>query len=77
MNIHLTFPKDHDTIIKVIGVGGGGCNAVNRSVDEGITNCLLLYATPMPSHCSKTPYRAKLPFAINLPNRQVLARNPK
>ncbi len=22
--------------IKVIGVGGGGCNAVNRMIDEGV-----------------------------------------
>lgn len=25
-----------DAVIKVVGVGGGGCNAVNRMIDEGI-----------------------------------------
>ena len=30
-------PKDlSQNIIKVIGVGGGGCNAVTRMVDEGV-----------------------------------------
>ena len=23
--------------IKVVGIGGGGCNAVNRMIDEGLT----------------------------------------
>lgn len=30
------FPKDQDSIIKVIGVGGGGGNAVNNMFDQGI-----------------------------------------
>ncbi len=28
--------QDHAAIIKVVGVGGGGCNAVNRMVDSGL-----------------------------------------
>lgn len=31
------FPKVSSSIIKVIGVGGGGCNAVNHMCEEGIT----------------------------------------
>ena len=30
------FPQDNPTIIKVIGVGGGGGNAVNHMYKEGI-----------------------------------------
>jgi len=30
------FPKASSSIIKVIGVGGGGCNAVNHMCEEGI-----------------------------------------
>jgi len=33
----LSTPEVHDPIIKVIGVGGGGVNAVNRMVEAGIT----------------------------------------
>ena len=28
--------QDNAAIIKVIGVGGGGCNAINRMVDTGL-----------------------------------------
>ena len=30
-------PKDQASIIKVIGVGGGGSNAVNHMYNQGIT----------------------------------------
>ena len=35
MNV-FSFPKGQSSIIKVIGVGGGGCNAVNHMYNEGI-----------------------------------------
>ena len=31
-----TEKNTYDEVIKVVGVGGGGGNAVNRMVDEGI-----------------------------------------
>lgn len=34
--VQFDFPIDSPKIIKVIGVGGGGCNAVNHMYDEGI-----------------------------------------
>ena len=36
----------HDQIakIKVIGVGGGGCNAVNRMIDSGVTGVEFIVA---------------------------------
>ena len=34
----ITFqPKQHPSIIKVLGVGGGGSNAVNHMFKQGIT----------------------------------------
>lgn len=35
-NITFTFPEGKTSIIKVIGVGGGGCNAVNNMYRKGI-----------------------------------------
>ncbi len=35
--VNFEFPKASSSIIKVIGVGGGGCNAVNHMCEEGIT----------------------------------------
>ena len=47
------------TTIKVIGVGGGGGNAVNRMVSDGLQgvefiamNTCLLYTSPSPRDCS-------------------------
>jgi cell division protein FtsZ len=34
--VNFQFPKSSSSIIKVIGVGGGGCNAVNHMFEEGI-----------------------------------------
>ncbi len=35
--VNFQFPKTSSSIIKVIGVGGGGCNAVSHMYEEGIT----------------------------------------
>jgi cell division protein FtsZ len=35
--VNFEFPKVSSSIIKVIGVGGGGCNAVSHMCEEGIT----------------------------------------
>jgi cell division protein FtsZ len=34
--VNFEFPKTSSSIIKVIGVGGGGCNAVSHMCEEGI-----------------------------------------
>jgi cell division protein FtsZ len=34
--VNFQFPKTSSSIIKVIGVGGAGCNAVNHMYEEGI-----------------------------------------
>lgn len=36
MNMEFDMPKDQSSIIKVIGVGGGGSNAVNHMYNQGI-----------------------------------------
>lgn len=35
-DVEFTFPQNKTNIIKVIGVGGGGCNAVNNMFNKGI-----------------------------------------
>ncbi|HET8962946.1 MAG TPA: cell division protein FtsZ, partial [Chitinophagales bacterium] len=34
--MYFDLPKEQSSIIKVIGVGGGGCNAVNHMFHQGI-----------------------------------------
>ena len=35
-NLQFDLPKDQSSIIKVVGVGGGGSNAVNHMHEQGI-----------------------------------------
>ena len=35
-NLQFDLPKDQSSIIKVVGVGGGGSNAVNHMYEQGI-----------------------------------------
>ena len=35
-NINFDLPKNRSNVIKVIGVGGGGSNAINYMFDQGI-----------------------------------------
>ena len=36
LGLQFDLPKENSSIIKVIGVGGGGSNAVNYMFDQGI-----------------------------------------
>ena len=58
MMMQFDLPKDHNSIIKVIGVGGGGSNAVNHMYRQGIngvdflicnTDQQALDASPVPT----------------------------
>ena len=53
--MHETEINNYLAVIKVVGVGGGGTNAVNRMIEEGIRgvefvaiNTCLLYTSPSP-----------------------------
>ena len=57
MNYQFDIPQHHRSIIKVIGVGGGGSNAVNHMYNQGIkdvefvvcnTDAQALHASPVP-----------------------------
>ena len=44
-NIEVTpndWTPDEDSIIKVLGVGGGGCNAVNYMYNQKIAGCTFI-----------------------------------
>ena len=38
-------------VIKVVGVGGGGTNAVNRMIDAGLSGVEFIARTPMRRRC--------------------------
>ncbi len=62
--IQFNMPKEQPAIIKVIGVGGGGCNAVNHMYNQGIvgvsfvicnTDLQVLNASPVPNQVQLGP----------------------
>ncbi len=61
-------PKEQSSIIKVIGIGGGGCNAVNHMFRQGIndvnfvicnTDAQALEASPVPNRIQLGPELTK------------------
>lgn len=46
-NISFDLPKNQSNVIKVIGVGGGGSNAINHMFRQGIKESILLFVIQM------------------------------
>lgn len=61
------FPKDQDSIIKVIGVGGGGGNAVNNMFDQGIDGVDFIVCNTDMQALKNSP----VPFRIQLGGEQT------
>jgi cell division protein FtsZ len=62
MKIEVVEETIMDSKIKVIGVGGGGCNAVNRMIDANVKNVEFISAnTDMQSlHANRAPHKIQL-----------------
>ncbi len=60
--IHFDLPKDQSSIIKVIGVGGGGSNAVNYMASQGIegVNFVICNTDSQALALSKVPNKIQL-----------------
>ncbi len=76
LKFHIQEEIDHGTRIKVIGVGGGGCNAVARMMNSGLqgvefyvlnTDMQALQASPVPN---------KLPIGSKITNGLGAGANP-
>ncbi|MBR0273166.1 MAG: cell division protein FtsZ [Bacteroidaceae bacterium] len=64
--IQFNLPKDASIgIIKVVGVGGGGCNAVRNMYLEGITNVTYLACNTDSQHLVRCPVPVKLQLGID------------
>ena len=55
MNFKVDLPKDKSSIIKVIGVGGGGGNAVNYMYEQGISGVAARHALGCNTRWGLTP----------------------
>ena len=43
--IEFILPKNQSNVIKVIGIGGGGSNAINYMFNKGIKVLIMLFVT--------------------------------
>ncbi len=59
-------PKDHSSIIKVIGVGGGGTNAVNHMYQRGIQGVDFMICNTDAQSLDKSPVPIKLQLGASL-----------
>lgn len=59
-------PKQQSSIIKVIGVGGGGSNAVNHMFKQGITGVDFIVCNTDSQHLERSPVPNKIQLGANL-----------
>ena len=65
--IHFDFPKEQSSIIKVIGIGGGGSNAVNHMFSQNIegVNFIICNTDAQAIAQSKVPNKVQLGPHLN------------
>jgi cell division protein FtsZ len=64
--VNFNLPVDEDPIITVIGVGGGGCNAVNRMYKEGIRDVDFLVVNTDAQALAASPVDRKIQLGATL-----------
>lgn len=60
MNLEFELPKELSSIIKVIGVGGAGSNAVNHMYQKGIKGVNFIVANTDEQHLNVSPVKTKI-----------------
>ena len=80
--IHFDLPKEKSSIIKVIGIGGGGSNAVNHMFSQNIegvnfiicnTDAQAIANSPVPNKVQLGPHLTQ--GLVSLSYRECLAQN--
>jgi cell division protein FtsZ len=70
-------PKHHKSIIKVVGVGGGGSNAVNHMYKQGIKDVEFVVANTDAQALNGSPVPFKLQLGLNLTEGLGCGANPE
>lgn len=70
-------PSNHSSIIKVIGVGGGGSNAVNHMFDQGIKDVEFIICNTDAQALDGSPVPFKLQIGANLTEGLGCGANPE
>jgi cell division protein FtsZ len=71
------FPKASSSIIKVIGVGGGGCNAVNHMYEEGITGVDYIICNTDSQALDNSPVPIKIQLGVTLTEGRGAGNKPE
>lgn len=70
-------PQHHKSIIKVIGVGGGGSNAVNHMYNQGIKDVEFVVCNTDAQALNSSPVPNKLQIGVNLTSGLGAGANPE
>ncbi|WP_297097883.1 cell division protein FtsZ [uncultured Draconibacterium sp.] len=71
------FPKAASSIIKVIGVGGGGCNAVNHMFEEGIKGVDYIICNTDSQAMDNSPVPIKIQLGTTLTEGRGAGNKPE
>jgi cell division protein FtsZ len=77
MSFTVDLPKERSSIIKVIGVGGGGGNAVNHMYNEGITGVDFFICNTDSQALEASPIPNKIQIGNTLTEGRGAGSNPE
>lgn len=77
INMTFNLPKDQSSIIKVIGVGGGGSNAVNHMYKQGIRGVEFIVCNTDAQALDKSPVPVKVQLGSTLTEGRGAGANPE
>lgn len=77
INMTFNLPKDQSSIIKVIGVGGGGSNAVNHMYKQGIRGVEFIVCNTDAQALDKSPVPTKVQLGSTLTEGRGAGANPE
>ena len=75
--VNFQFPKTSSSIIKVVGVGGGGCNAVSHMYEEGIKGVDYLICNTDSQALESSPVPVKIQLGVTLTEGRGAGNKPE
>jgi cell division protein FtsZ len=75
-NISFDLPKNQSNVIKVIGVGGGGSNAINHMFSQGIKGVDFVICNTDAQALENSPVPTKIQLGVNLTEGLGAGANP-
>lgn len=76
-NIAFDLPKNQSNVIKVIGVGGGGSNAINHMFSQGIKGVDFIVCNTDAQALQNSPVPTKIQLGLNLTEGLGAGANPE